>query len=259
MIIVDFLTRMLGKKRQVSREPALPKSHFYPVASLALALVAVSDSFLLLSGWRRSRSERRSVDRKGAALPWLTYPSIAFLEKVDLSGKIVLEFGGGGSTAYFSRRSKRVTTIELDGLYLDSLRKLGLRNVEFFEWSSSASRISQGLLSSLNGLAPKEARYESLEDIRRVIRSASEISQLVKSADVVLIDGGPRAIYSEIVARFAKNSAIIIIDNTDMIHLLGLPDRFSDENYLKIPFVGLGPINPYAWETTVLIPRAHVG
>ena len=215
----------------------------------------VSEDYLLYSGWRNSRSQRRSVDHQGRALPWLTYPSIAFLEQLDLEDKTVLEFGGGGSTVYFSRRSKHVTTVELDGLYLDSLRKLNLGNVTFFECPPS----SRGFVSALSGLAAADASYENNEDMQRVLKSAPQLSGLVRAADLILIDGGPRTLYAEITAKFANDGAIVVLDNTDMVGLHGLADRFSEKHFLKIPFKGLGPLNAYGWETTVLIPRTYVG
>jgi hypothetical protein len=169
-----------------------------------------------------------------------------------------LEFGGGGSTVYFSRRSKSVITFELDELYLDSLRELGLSNVDFFEWPSSAPRASEDLLSSLNGPAARDAPYESQEDIRRVLANASGIAALVESADLILIDGGPRTIYAEICAKFAKATAIAVIDNMDRRVSQGLADRFSDKHFLKIPFEGIGPLNAWGWETTVLMSRTYI-
>ena len=140
LLWIDALSRRLGRKDSFLKDRGLPQSHFYPDPGLGQALLQVSEDYLLYSGWRNSRSQRRSVDREGSAVPWLTYSSIAFLEKLNLADKTVLEFGGGGSTAYFSRRSKSVNTIELNGLYLDALRELGLRNVDFYESPSSPPR-----------------------------------------------------------------------------------------------------------------------
>jgi hypothetical protein len=258
-LVLDSLSRRSRRDRFLEK-PGLPQSHFYPDDSLARGLFDVSEDYLLYSGWRNSRSQRRSVDRKGGALPWLTYPSIAFLERLDLSDKIVLEFGGGGSTVYFSRRSKHVITVELDELYLDSLRTLNLGNVSFFEWPSPPSppTPSGDFLSSLSGLDRADASYESNENIQRVLTSASQLAGLVGSADLILIDGGPRTLYAEITARFAHDTAIVVIDNTDRVVEKGLVDRFSENHFLEIPFKGLGPLNAYAWETTVLMPRTYI-
>jgi len=247
----------LGRKRRFLETPGVPQSHFYPGDSFAEALLSVSEDFLLYSGWRNSRTQRRSVDRNGRSVPWLTDPSIAFLEELDFEDKTVLEFGGGASTEYFSRRSKDVITIELDSLYLDSLRKLNLDNVTFFEWPMYLPPSSNNDMSSLKTLAAADASYESDENIQRVLDSASELADLVQSADLILIDGGPRTLDAEITAKFARNTATVVIDNTDMSVLSGLVDRFSDKHFLKIPFKGLGPLNPYGWETTVLVPRKY--
>jgi hypothetical protein len=248
---------MWGRKSRDLEKPALPQSHFYPSDSLTRGLLDVSEDYLLYSGWRNSRSQRRSVDRHGKAIPWLTYPSIAFLDQLDLADKTILEFGGGGSTAYFSRRAKHVLSVELDGLYIDSLRRLNLGNVDFFEWHSCPG--PKNLVTALRGLATKDASYESSENIEKVLNCASRLAELAASADLILIDGGPRTLYAEITSQSIKETAIVVVDNTDMPPLLGLTDRFPEKHFLKIPFKGLGPLNAYGWETTILLPRTYVG
>lgn len=256
LLFSDFLSRSLGRKNRYLEKPSLPPSHFYPNDSLSRGILDVSEDYLLYTGWRNSRSQRRSVDRKGRALPWLTYPAIAFLEELDLGEMNVLEFGGGGSTAYFSRRSKNVTTVELDGLYLDSLRMLNLDNLTFFQWPSPSPPPASGeFFSYLNSLSKADASYETEENIQKVLNGASTLAELVRCADLILIDGGPRTLYAEITAKFARETAIVVIDNTDMRTLTGLADRFAKKRFIRIPFKGLGPLNAYGWETTVLVPR----
>lgn len=253
----DFLLRKVGRKDKYLEMPSLLPSHYFPDDSLSWSLLEVSERYLLNSGWINSRLQRRSVDQNGSALPWLTYPSIAFLEQLDLEDKIVLEFGGGGSTAYFSRRSKQVHTVELDGEYLDSLRTLNLDKVIFFEWLN-APYPSGDFPSSIADYAGADASYECTENIQRVLNNAWELAALIETADLILIDGGPRMLYAAITAKFARATATVVIDNSDLNALLGIADLFLDDHFLKVPFRGLGPLNAYDWETTVLVPRTRV-
>lgn len=257
-IVVDIFSRRLGRKSGHLVDHLLPKSHFYPDPSLSSALSSLSRDYLTYSGWRNSRLQMRSVNREGYAVPWLTYPSIEFLESLNLADKVVLEFGGGASTVYFSRKSTKVHTIELDELYLDALQALGLKNAEFFEFPGSGPLDLEDFATSMKSLVALEVG-ESPQDIERVLRDAQAIKALVESADLILIDGGPRRIYGEIVSRFARRDATIIVDNTDRPALAELVESFSDEHYLKIPFAGMGPLNSYGWVTTFMVPRKLAG
>lgn len=48
----------------------------------------------------------------GILEPWYTNPAMDVIKKWDLSGKTVLEYGGGASTIWWSKRVARVLTID---------------------------------------------------------------------------------------------------------------------------------------------------
>ncbi len=48
----------------------------------------------------------------GSGLPWISWKALDYLDRLDLRGKVVYEYGGGGSTIYFARRGARVITNE---------------------------------------------------------------------------------------------------------------------------------------------------
>ena len=62
-------------------------------------------------------------------LPWFSWPSIRFLSGWLRPTYSVLEFGGGGSTVFFSARARRVVTIESDPAWQRRLEGLHLPNV----------------------------------------------------------------------------------------------------------------------------------
>jgi hypothetical protein len=89
-----------------------------------------NDSFLQVSGWKRSRREGMAVDRSGSPLPWFTYPAIRFLETRVPSDARVFEFGMGNSTLWWSSRSRHVTTCEGDRGWYDRIAAKMPGNVE---------------------------------------------------------------------------------------------------------------------------------
>lgn len=62
-----------------------------------------------LSSWKMS-----AVSRTGEPLPWYTYPCIDFISFRNFTGKSILEFGGGQSSLWWSKRAGHVVTIEGD-------------------------------------------------------------------------------------------------------------------------------------------------
>ena len=63
-------------------------------------------------GWFESVARRAPVDRRGAALPWLTYPAIDWLESGLRPEDRIFEYGMGGSTLWFSERVAQVTSVD---------------------------------------------------------------------------------------------------------------------------------------------------
>lgn len=57
--------------------------------------------------------EWRSLSKDGSqVLPWYTRPALDVLEAVDLSDKVVFEWGGGVSTIYYAKHAKEVFTVD---------------------------------------------------------------------------------------------------------------------------------------------------
>jgi len=67
-------------------------------------------------------------------LPWFSYSAIDFLAKHLTTDMDVCEYGSGGSTLFFARRTREVFSIEDNevwhGLVTERVRQLGLKNVQ---------------------------------------------------------------------------------------------------------------------------------
>lgn len=68
-------------------------------------------------------------------LPFLSYPAIEALEQILQPNMTVFEYGGGGSTLFFARRVRQVTTVENSAEWIErvgaKLRRENLSNVKF--------------------------------------------------------------------------------------------------------------------------------
>ena len=81
----------------------------------------IHNGYLKSTGWLESKTENIAV-AKGAAIPWVSYSFLYFLDSLDLQEKNLVEFGGGASTYCFVSKVKSITTFESDSEYLDNIK-----------------------------------------------------------------------------------------------------------------------------------------
>ena len=63
------------------------------------------------------------------SIPLLTFGFIDWLEEQDTKEKIIIEFGSGESTLYFSRKFKKVITYEDEVEWVNLIKSKGIDNV----------------------------------------------------------------------------------------------------------------------------------
>jgi hypothetical protein len=176
-------------------------------------------------GWALSNHNWNSIDADGFPLPWFTYPAIHYLVNLNFSGNRVLEWGGGNSSTWWSKRCMSLTVIE--------------SNVHWFE------AIEKNLEKASN------VRMKLAEN-----RDDYVASDQIALHDVFVIDGEYRSeIMGEIVRHFISTNltpALVILDNSD--RLTEEAHNFAQALRMhEVTFRGFGPINDYEWETTVFI------
>src|SRR5277367_2425854 len=106
----------------------LPRAIWSPLRAVATALITPV-RFSATTGHWRSSLRMAAQDTAGEPTPWYTYPAIDFLARRDFSERNVLEFGGGQSTLWWSKRARSVLTIEEDIVWFESLRSRIAGNV----------------------------------------------------------------------------------------------------------------------------------
>lgn len=192
----------------------VPHDWRYELATAKLALRS--------SGHFRSVREGESIDADGQPIPWYTYPATAYLDRLDLDGAAVFEWGLGNSTLYWERRGCRVTSVD------DST-----------EWYG---RITERVSTATLTLAESKAAYLA------AISAGGPY-------DVVCVDGEHRDDCAALAPDHVAHGGLIVFDNSDR-H----PDALRslrDRGWVQIDFFGLGPLNNYEWTTSLLL-RAHM-
>jgi hypothetical protein len=168
-------------------------------------------------GHVRSLLRQESVDRDDEPIPWYTYAAIAWLKNLDFSGVEVFEFGSGNSTTFWASRARTVASVEDDA-----------------EWHA---RVSRGLPSNAScTLIPGEDEY---------------VAACSSPCDVVNIDGSYRLACARASVARVRPGGMMVLDNSDWFP--NTATFLRDAGLTQVDFIGMGPINPYAWATSVFL------
>ena len=163
-----------------------------------------------------------STDRAGEPVPWFTYPAIEFLAQLDLGEKTVFEYGGGASTLYFSKRCRKLYSVDDD-----------------LAWHEMAKKTSFG-----------GGRCKYAADKQEYV---SFIHEVDGSIDLIVIDGKYRyECAAEAVKKLAPDG-MIILDNSDWHEKTAKYLRNND--LIEIDMAGFGPVNAFAWTTSFFMTR----
>jgi hypothetical protein len=174
--------------------------------------------------WRTIR-DWSSVDESGQPIPWYTYPATEFLSHLDLSQFKVFEYGSGNSTLWWSKRAKKVMSVENDESWHKKIK---------------------------DSLKTQNVTCHLEKDRQKYFSMASN------DFDIFVIDGKYRQQCLEQVVNLKKISTaagvglMLILDNADWYPK---SVRFVQEKlgWIQTDFHGFGPINSYTWTTSIFI------
>lgn len=179
--------------------------------------------YLEIHGATRSLERREPCTNANAPLPWYTYSAIDYLNGLDFSQSTVLEFGSGASSIYWLNKSHRVTSIESDIAWYQSVKNKTKENENH------------------------DLRYATAPS--EYILSGEDISKY----DVIIIDGKYRYDCATRVALSGNPEVLVIFDNADWYpNAIG---RLMTAGFFRVDFIGPGPINAYPWSTSILLKR----
>ena len=240
-----------------------PKSHFYSNQSNSELLRLVNEQFLTDSGFIETIQFRRP-QRGGLPIPWFTFSAIDFLDAINLRGMRVLEVGGGFSTLYWARRGLTGQTLECDPTWCDLLvraqKENGFENsIELIqidsgteqEGSNVRSFVPNQWLTDLDAAIGQEYLEESEQFFAHKQDLLRNLTTYLANSDLVVIDGISRNICMMLAARFSPEHALIILDNSDRVEYTLGQEILMSRGWKAMRFGGLGPLNPYKWETTI--------
>lgn len=175
-------------------------------------------------GHFQSSNSKESVNNEGP-VPWFTYPAISFLEQLNLRNMIVLEYGSGNSTLYWSKRCKEIVSVEDNHKWINELEKRELK-------SNITILFKKTKTSYVNPLKEPKRKF-----------------------DIIVIDGSYRYSCTKTsISRLNKNG-IIIIDNSDQYPRAC--ELLRKKGFIQADMCGFGPINPNTWCTSFFFSRDY--
>jgi hypothetical protein len=178
--------------------------------------------YLFDMGWFESYRQKAAIDREGRPIPWITYPSLTFLDERVKRDFVVFEYGSGNSTLWWAQRSNSVISCEHDPAWYAQVLPRIPPNVE------------------LNHVALEYgAAYSSL------------IKQYTNRFDVVFIDGRDRVNCVRNSLDALKPNGVLILDNSDVESYGPALELMQAKGFKRIDFVGPGPITTAVWHTSI--------
>jgi len=157
-------------------------------------------------------------DGNNSPLPWITYPCIEFLDRLNLKDCNVFEFGSGSSTLYWSQKSRSVTSVEKDRQWFDKV---------------------EGCLPSNCTLSHVGADLDYI----------NHINQYKRNFDIIIIDGAVRYPCAQEALKKITARGVIILDNTEWYPKTA--KLLSSAGYTQIDFIGFPPINAFPSATSI--------
>lgn len=243
----------------------LPRSWYFK--SKKDQLIGLHREYLISSGWLESIQNMKPTF-KGKPIPWFTYPSLFFIESLDIKNLKYLEIGGGFSTLYFAQRGVVGKTYEFDSDWGQQI-EFALRGYcpkSDFEIEFGTRQVLGGLQGSplFNSLSADQQKslrefmshlgVSQEESLAQFLEQGEMLNPLVEElpkVDILVIDGNFRNLICMLATKFCRDTTTIILDNSDRPeYALGISE-LEKHGWVEIPFHGLGPMNSYAWTTSI--------
>ena len=176
------------------------------------------------TGWNETRRTKRAVLHEHP-IPWWTYGSIQFIDQIVTTKSRILEIGGGNSSLYWMERGNHLVTLETDSKWINMLTHDERFDVE-----------------------KHKIIHIPKEDLKLIVNELEN-----EFFDVVINDGsGDRASIGEYLATKVQEDGIIIWDNSERETDKKAIEHLKLNGWKALEFYGLGPINAYAWQTSIL-------
>jgi len=195
---------------------------------MVIGLLLDRKSYLYETGWFRSVRRMQAVDGTDAALPWLSYPFIEFVEPRLTKAMRVYEFGSGNSTRWFASRVGFIKSIEHSA-----------------DWFKIVKNSLPDNVALIHEPVDSPLTYHSMAfmDINDATAYSTEIGKSGELYNMILVDGVNRNNCIKNAIDCVTTDGVIVVDNLEYSAEMrdGL-ELLSQRGYRRLEFWGLSPI-----------------
>jgi hypothetical protein len=214
--------------------------YIFLCAKFGLSPLRYSELLSYYPDWKKSFEDgRNSVSDE---MPWLTFPALQWLNSKQMNDWSVFEYGGGGSTLYFTKRAKQVITVEHDpewfAILAETLKKRQREN-----WTGL--HILPEKLTGKRGNPEDPHLYLSTDEhfLTYEFKKYASAIDSFETFDLILVDGRARNGCILHALPKLKSGSYLVIDNAERQHYT---KYFQDEftNHFEVILDSLAPV-PY--------------
>ena len=243
------------------------QSKYYQGLDVEDMVLRFRKNYLTKTGWLKSADIKEAVDNNGP-VPWYTYSAIETLKSIVRPNMTVFEYGGGGSTAWWSTRVERIVSVDHDPDWVSQMRKT-LRAGDVFDLVEINAACDSAHERALKGYfdlgLPQYSTDDPAKDLRRGLLDrefSAYATYLMKypkgTFDIISVDGMARNMAAWIAAQYVNENGFIIFDNAEREDYAAGYEVLHRAGFARIDFTGPGPINPYAWTTSIWVKSLDV-
>jgi hypothetical protein len=190
----------------------LPQAIWRPARALATGIITPI-RFSRNTGHWKSSIRMSACTADGKCIPWYTYPAIDFLTQRAFEGRNILEFGGGQSTLWWSKRAQGVLTIEENSDWYERLRCQIGSNVTLH-------------------YCPADRVTRTITPIKNLIDAYP-----IRAFDVIIVDGHLRRELTALAFSYMSPEGAILLDNSEGFGY----EQTKNRNCRRIDFYGFAP------------------
>ncbi len=239
---------------------AMLKNWPRPSRRLRKRTFALLEQYLGRQGWARSVEQDAAVDLDGP-IPWYTYPAISELTRITPPGAKVFEYGSGNSSLWWRLHAAQVVSVEHDPVWHAHSNAGATGDVRLREAGDPAHERYFDELRRL--CAEISAPPETLDEgtiVRRGLATEPFLSYVAELMtfpqghfDIIVVDGMARSACARLASQRLAPGGFIVFDNADRHEYADAYAHLIEQGFGRIDYWGPGPINPYAWCTSVFI------
>jgi hypothetical protein len=231
-----------------------PDENPSPVREYWTDVTELAGDYLAPNGWFTSLRLGRSVDAAGNPLPWITYPAIEMLKRIDTRDARVFEYGAGNSSIWWAARAREVVSVEYDAdwqrfVSQEPTERNRIRVIE--KGAQLSPDIAQWLEREFfdKNLDPEPSyKYGPSPSVacRPFMAYATSLLQYpVGYFDVIVIDGAARVLCSWLSTSVLADDGLIVFDNTDRVIYAKGYEHLAQKGFGRLDFWGPSPINRF--------------